>query len=414
MKYQSLRQLSFGDEKKYAQAYRDRFDSPCSVKLDFSISGNQAFFLVNAEVLELAFHIAKMDKQVYKLSSRLPGIARTQYSKKCLIDEIVLTNKIEGVHSSRKEINEALDILEQQSSQKKGPRKRFEGLVNKYLLLMTADKISLSTCQDIRNIYDELFLNEVIAESPQNKPDGKIFRKELTEIQGVTGKVIHKGLYPEKKIINAMDKALFILNDDSIEGLFKICIFHYLFEYIHPFYDGNGRMGRFILSYCLSETLEKLLAYRISETIKENISKYYKAFEICNDYRNLGDLTPFLLMLLNMILLALDDLEASLNRKLSLWNKYEKFVSSVISEKNADLRELYSYLIQAALFSEGGISTAELQEQFNCSYYLINKLLKLVPRDHVIVKKKGRANCYQINLEVFDNLMLKDELNKKI
>ncbi len=79
----------------------------------------------------------------------MPPIALNQYSKKCLIDEIVITNKIEGVHSSRKEIGEALDILETQSK-KKGKQIRFIGLVNKYLKLINSENIPLKSCQDIR------------------------------------------------------------------------------------------------------------------------------------------------------------------------------------------------------------------------------------------------------------------------
>ena len=54
-------------------------------------------------------------KEVRALSAQLPDIAKEQYSRKCLIDEIVLTNKIEGVHSSRKEIGEVLDMLGERS-----------------------------------------------------------------------------------------------------------------------------------------------------------------------------------------------------------------------------------------------------------------------------------------------------------
>ncbi len=409
MAYELLGKLYYGNQETYAQTYKARFNSEETIRLDFNVAHRPAFFMQNTEVLKLAYEIAKLDKSVAMLSAALPGVAKDQYSKKCLIDEIVLTNKIEGIHSSRKEIKDAMDILEKQSSAK-GKHHRFVGLVNKYLKLLTGEKIPMATCQEIRAIYDDVFLDEIIAEDPQNAPDGKIFRKEITAVHSAADKVIHQGLYPESEIIHAMEKALAFLHDDSLEQLWRICIFHYLIEYIHPFYDGNGRLGRFILSYCLSETLSPLLSYRISETIKENISEYYRAFKICNDPHNLADLTPFLIMMLHMIRTALKDLEGSLRRKLSSWDKYEALVSSFPEAAEKDVRVMYSCLIQAALFSETGISTEELKATFHESYYTIRKILSNIRFDLLVVKPKGKEKCYQIDLSVLDAMLLQEEL----
>lgn len=409
MAYQILRKLYYGDEQIYLKTYTSRFESEEAVKLDFLIGNKPAFFLQNTEVVSLAFNIAKLDKKVLKLSEKLPGVAKAQYSRKCLIDEIVLTNKIEGVHSSRKDIGDALDILENQS-QAKGKHQRFLSLVNKYYMLMENEEIPLKTCQDIRNIYNDALLEEVITEDPKNAPDGKIFRKELTSVHSQTDKVIHQGVMPESKIIELMDKALAFLNDESIEQLYRICIFHYLIEYIHPFYDGNGRLGRFILSYCLSETLEPLVAFRISETIKENINIYYKAFEECNDSHNLGDLTSFLIMLLNMIYSALTELYDSLNRKSISWEKYEHLVSTFPVSSNKNIRIMYSLLIQAALFSENGISTKELMTELDLSYYNVKKLLDSIPSDQLKSGTKGKEKVYQIDINVLDEIVLIKDL----
>lgn len=410
MAYIELRKLYYGDKSEYAQAYLTRFNSKDAIKINFNIADKQAFFLQCSEVMQLAYKIAKLDKEVLMLSQELPGVAHTQYYKKCIIDEIVLTNKIEGVHSSRKEIGDVLSVLAQQSNEK-GNHHRFIGLVNKYLMLMTKEELSLKTCQDVRSLYDEICLEEVILENPNNAPDGIIFRKEKTSIHSITDKVIHTGIMPEKNIIDAMNKALFFFNDKSVEKLFRICLFHYLIEYIHPFYDGNGRLGRFILSYCISETLEPLVALRISEVIKENISKYYKAFEICNDPRNLGDLTPFLIMLLNMIYMAMKDLRDSLTRRLLSWKEYEELLFNlpdIPCDKN--MRKMYSYLIQATLFSEDGISTSELKAEFDGSYHIVKKLLDTIPGSLLISHRKGRAKYYQINLSFLDEKLLKNKL----
>ena len=408
LSYTELKSLYYKSNELYAQEYLNRFNSEEAVKINFQIGKRQSFFLQNAEVMTLAYQIAKVDKEISKLCNELPGVAINQYSRKCLIDEIVITNKIEGVHSSRKEIGEALDILDAQTKAK-GKRQRFISLVNKYLKLIKNETIALESCKDIRDIYDEVFLDEVVNEDPNNKPDGEIFRKESVSIRSETDRVIHVGLTPERKIIEATSSALQFLNDESIEELFRICIFHYLIEYIHPFYDGNGRLGRFILSYGISNVLTPLIAFRISETIKENINAYYKAFKTCNDQRNLGDLTPFLLMQLNMILTSMQELKKSLQQKLSTWDKYEKAIEARCNDPECLI--LYSYLIQAALFSEKGISMYELQENMKKSYYIIKSLLNQIPEEMVVVKKKGNFKFYSINLEKLNETILEDSLN---
>lgn len=409
MAYKELKSLYYGTDEAYAQEYLNRFNSPEAIKLNFYIGKSQAFFLQNTEVLMLAYRIAKLDKAISKLCDDLPGVAINQYSKKCLIDEIVITNKIEGVRSTRKEIGDALVVLETQSSQK-GKRQRFLGLVNKYFKLMQYEQVSLKSCKDIRDIYDEVFLEEVVFEDPANAPDGTLFRKNPVSIRSAADRKIHEGLMPETRIIEAMEQALSFLNEESVDGLFRACIFHYLIEYIHPFYDGNGRLGRFILSCGIANELSPLISFRISETIKEKINTYYKAFKICNDHRNQGDLTPFLLMQLDMILNAMQDLEKSLLEKLTTWNKYERIIERHF--RRTDLLTLSSYLIQAALFSERGISMQELQQNMKYSPYMIKKLMEKIPVNLVVIKKKGNFKFYSFNLEELDSIALQESIKR--
>ena len=112
MAYKELRKLYYGDTAAYKKEYMSRFQSEDAIHLDFYISENQAFFLEDASVLRLAYDIERINRDIDGLSRQLPGVAKGQYSQKCLIDEIVLTNKIKGVHSSRKEIDDALMVRE--------------------------------------------------------------------------------------------------------------------------------------------------------------------------------------------------------------------------------------------------------------------------------------------------------------
>ena len=398
MKYTVLSKLFYQNKKDYEQMYQQRFHSEYAVHLDFEVGGNPAFFVQTPEVFQMLTNILRMNTAVSNLCQALPGAAIHQFSRRCLIDEIVLTNSIEGVRSTRKEISDILDELGRKS---KG--KRFYGLVQKYNMLMTKEELPLENCQDVREIYNELALAEVAEEEPENVPDGKLFRKGPVSIYSPSQKEIHKGLYPEEKIIQAMEQALHFLNDDSCEILCRISVFHYLLEYIHPFYDGNGRLGRFICSYLLSQELEPVTGYRISYTIKENINDYYQAFTVCNDPLNRGDLTPFLLMFLKIIERSVEKLKSSLREGFVRLNRNLQKIPELVQDNDESLAVLYSLLIQAALFSEFGVPTAVILEHVNISRSTLNAKLAKIPEELLVKEKRGRVNYYSLNVERLEN-----------
>ena len=118
MNYKSLKELSYSKTVSVDQVYDQRFNSEYAQKLNFQVSGHQAFFVQSPEVTEKALAILRLDKHISVLTANLPGVAALQYARRCLIDEIVITNNIEGVHSSRREIGDALEELESQSAKK--------------------------------------------------------------------------------------------------------------------------------------------------------------------------------------------------------------------------------------------------------------------------------------------------------
>ena len=396
--YKTLRKLYYGDPETYQQVYERRFSESTTVHLDFLIGEHPAFFVQDNAVIQKVFSILRLDKEIALLKCQLPQIALQQYTRKCLIDEVVLTNQIEGIHSSRKEIGDVLDELEEQSTHRR-KKLRFDGIVKKYVMLKEGESLALETCQDVRDLYDALVLDEVMEEAPQNRPDGILFRKGQTEIKSATDKILHKGIYPEEKIFAALEKALAFLGDGRIESLYRICLFHYLLEYIHPFYDGNGRLGRFVVSEYLARTMDPLLGYRLSKTVKENIQKYYKAFDTCNHPRNRGDLTPFLLMMLGMIEQSEEDLKESLKERVTLLNRYGDYIPQLPNAEKRDMQDLYFLLIQAALFGEAGISTRALQHCLPASYGKVRALLNSVPDELLDSKRVGREKYYSLKIE---------------
>ena len=392
--YIVLSKLFYQNKDAYEQAYQQRFHSEYAVHLDFEVNRNPAFFVQTPEAYQMLTNILRMNTAVSNLCQALPGAAIHQFSRRCLIDEIVLTNSIEGVRSTRKEISDILDELGRKS---KG--KRFYGLVQKYNMLMTTEELPLDSCQDVREIYNELALAEVAQEEPENVPDGKLFRKGPVSIYSPSQKEIHKGLYPEERIIQAMEQALRFLTDDSCEILCRISVFHYLLEYIHPFYDGNGRLGRFICSYLLAQQLQPVTGYRISYTIKENIKDYYQAFTICNDPLNRGDLTPFLLMFLKIIEESVEKLMGSLQEGFVRLNRNLQKIPELVPQNDESLEKLYSLLIQAARLSEVPVPTEVILDYVHISRGTLKAKLAKIPSELLIKEKRGRVNYYSLNVQ---------------
>lgn len=403
MDYIPLLKLFYTNRENYNEIYMQRYNTENAVHLNFKIHDNQAFFIKLHEFIPKIIEIYKIDKEIAKLRWQLPEIAINHFFTKCLIDEIILTNDIEGVNSTRKEISSILSDLELQSKVKhKG--ERFYGLVQKYVLLKDEEEImKFESCEDIRHLYNELVYNEIEEDDPDNLPDGKLFRKDSASVVTPTQKTIHTGVYPENNIINSMENALSILNDNSIELIFRVAVFHYLFGYIHPFYDGNGRTSRFISSYLLSKEFESIMAYRLSYSIKENISDYYNAFKICNDTRNKGDLTPFIIMFIDIIYSSLLKLKESLEEKHSQLSYYFERIINLPDGTDDKYFSLYSLLLQASLFSNEGISTGELMKILKISRTtLLKRIENLKKYNLIIIKAISNTNNYWLNLDVVD------------
>ena len=378
---------------EYESIYDARFNSEASIKLPIKIHENVGFIFNTNEITKLLVKIYKTINKINLLRTHLPNIAIDSYIIKSLKDEIALTNEIEGVRSTRKEIEDAIDSIKNDKSA------RFKGLVDKYFKLISNEIIPLNNCEDIRTIYDALVLPEI---EKENLPDGILFRKEPVQVVSATQKEKHRGIMPESKIIESLDLCLDFLKNDDIDSLTKISAFHYLFGYIHPFYDGNGRTSRFISSYLIKNELDILLALKLSYTVKNNINKYYKAFDVCNDRKNKGDITFFVVTFLELLSQASDDLYtkiADLNDQL---NYYNNIINMLVNEKvlNDKQAKCIFILCQNRLFDDTYMNMNTLTELLEKSDTTTRKILKSLESKNLLVKSRNKNQyLYSANLD---------------
>lgn len=394
MEYLQLSKQFYKDKAGYEQLYNNRFNHEETIRIPISIYGNEAFLTHPKELIQLLTNIYKEDKKLSENVWSLQGIALDRFMKKCLVDEIELTNDIEGVYTTRKEIKDLINTVIE-----KKDKKRLQGLVQKYIMLSQESNIKITSCQDVRKIYDELVLQEVLEEDERNAPDGVIFRKDSVSVQGKDLQIIHYGVTPEENIISYMDECIKILNDDAINPLVIVAVVHYFIGYIHPFYDGNGRLNRFLSSYLLSKELHPLVGYSLSYTIKTQIDTYYKTFKITNDRKNKGDITPFVIIFLGFVLQSMEHLNSVLTNKIEQLSYYAEKINEEIT--NEKMIEILFLLLQNSLFGEEGLTVDQCAEFVNISVSTVRNYIALLPKDLLLVTKNGYRKLYDINLDYF-------------
>lgn len=380
--YKDLRTIFHIDAELANKTYLSRYNNDCCRKLDIKLSGGNAFYILTDDIQKQLIEIRKLDKLTLKYINDLPGIALTHYIKQCLIDEVTSTNDIEGVYSSRQDINNVLENLDKPA--------KFKGLVKSYFYLSQVDDIELDVAEDIRNLYNKILLDDI---PEKDRPDGKIFRKGPVSVYDNSIE-IHKGILPEEAIIENVDKALSYLNNHEDDVIVKASVFHYLFGYIHPFYDGNGRLNRFISSYVFAKEFESLLSYSFSIAIKNNLQQYYKAFKTCNHVLNKGDITPFIEYFVSLVKDAIKDLNFKLNEKLVIYKACDSNIRKLKFGTNNKYFHIYDLLLQATLFSEIGISTKDLLNILGITRTTLRNRLKNIDENLVDIKKVGKEKFY--------------------
>ena len=359
-----------------------RLENPCVYKTSLYISpilrGERVseevelFFLPIKNVLMLQDEIIQNSRDILNLSNELPEVALNYCVREIMVNEIIKSNGIEGVHTTKK------DVYDSMNSNKKY---RFSGIIKKYKQI-TENKIEkINSAEEIRKIYDEVFSEEIII-NPENQLDGKLFRKGLVYVTDSSMKNVHLGDSNEDLILKHIQNLIIFMNKKDINFLLKACITHYYFEYIHPFYDGNGRFGRLIFSMYLARKLDVFTGLSLSYAIFSEKEKYSKLFLNTSNSKNFGEITFFLIGMLELIKKGQESIMKMLEDKIEKLNFSRNYLNNLnLSDLEKDIMFVY---IQNHIFSNSDLEDKELCKIINMSRpTLKNNIEQLIKKEYL-------------------------------
>ena len=402
-KYENLIKLYY-KKQNIEEEYIKRIENPATFITDLKINpikrGNKIldkeyslFYLNLIEHTLLQEKIIKNSNKINLISNELPQIAVKDIIIKILSNELDKTNKIEGIETIKSEIYSSLKD-DKKSSKKNN---KLEGIIKKYKDIMEKnfkDTQHIDSLSSFRKIYDEMF--EDFEKSGNYELDGKYFRKDTVKVINGLGNTIHIGINGEEAIEKNMENLIQFMNRKDIPFLVKASITHFFFEYIHPFYDGNGRFGRYLLSLYLARKLDILTAFSLSYSISKNLDDYYKSFVEVEDVNNYGEITFFVENILKtiksgqeMIIELLSDSIMKFKHSMEILNELTKD----LSEKENIMLQIY---LQNYLFNDyGEITNIELTDIIGGStQQTINKYTQELEKKGYLLKIKQRPLTY--------------------
>jgi hypothetical protein len=376
-----------------------RLENPCVYKTSLYISpilrGERVseevelFFLPIKNVLMLQDEIIQNSRDILNLSNELPEVALNYCIREIMVNEIIKSNGIEGVHTTKK------DVYDSMNSNKKY---RFSGIIKKYKQI-TENKIEkINSAEEIRKIYDEVFSEEIMI-NPENQLDGKLFRKGLVYVTDSSMKNVHLGDSNEDLILKHIQNLIIFMNKKDINFLLKACIIHYYFEYIHPFYDGNGRFGRLIFSMYLARKLDVFTGLSLSYAIFSEKEKYSKLFLNTSNSKNFGEITFFLIGMLELIKKGQESIMKMLEDKIEKLNFSRNYLNNLnLSDLEKNIMFVY---IQNHIFSNSDLEDKELCKIINMSRpTLKNNIEQLIKKEYLTkISKKSITHVLSDKLQ---------------
>lgn len=277
------------------------------------------------------------------------------YGTKAMEEEILSTFRIEQIDTSRESVRR---ILSGQAPKDKEEH-RIYGM--KRGLEFIADRSNTITEENLFRLY-QMTVGDFLPEKDRLLP-GHWYRHDSVYIVG--SKAEHTGL-PWQKLPAYMAELVAFAAEKTIQNdLIKAAILHFALAYLHPYFDGNGRMARLLhLWYLVQQGYSSALFVPMSRFVEESRSRYYKAYTQVEQNQQISgvlDVTPFLAYFAESVYHRLGEAQPQ-PRTLQAFE--EALRQGKVTEKE---RALWQFVLTA--YGNEEFSTKRLEKDFGDAAY---------------------------------------------
>ena len=203
---------------------------------------------------------------------------------------------------------------------------------------------------------------------------------------------------PEDMLTAMSDLEKYINSDDPLDPLIQAALIHYQFETTHPFLDGNGRVGRLLITLFLMEKgILSTPALYISYYLKMNRIEYYDRM---TQVRRTGDYEQWISFFLQAFADSAEDAIHTIDRLTALHDKNTKLFDTLTKRQRTSVLKVFSYLESNPI-----IDIQKTATTLEMSYNTVSKVVSILV-DYGILKqtdKFGKAKIYSYT-EYFDIL----------
>ncbi len=334
--------------------------------------------------------LVKANKQLALLegiSSRIPNIHLfiSMYVRK----EALMSSQIEGTQAT---LEDVLDpCLEENTNRPVGDVVNYIKATD-YAINSLKE---LPLCNRLIKEAHEVLLSGVRG---QNKSPDE-FRHSQNWI-GAAGCNLQNARYIPPSVedmIQAMsDLEKYINGDDDLDVLIRAALIHYQFETIHPFLDGNGRIGRLLITLFLME--KKVLstpALYISYFLKKNRIEYYDRM---NEVRLKGNYEQWIKFFLEAVYESAKDAVETIDKLTSLHNNYCLKIEG-LGRRTKNAMRVFEYLESNPII-EIQKTARELDIAFNTMSSIVKDLISIGILEQTSTQSRNRTFAYKEYLEI--------------